>query len=149
MEVSAETLGELLTKWQSILRLRDFDIKPVVVTKTWRKSGDVKIDMDNRMAAVMVHSSVPPEHLEEVVVHELLHLKLFGMDQLIEESISLIYGTDSSDSKREFAYGVFMLELESTVEDLTKALLTAHCGKTDFWFNRVDRQIDEELKLKE
>lgn len=139
-----ETLEELLKKWQRILRLNHWDIKIVQVTKPWRKSGDIKIDMDNRMAALMIHESVPPEHLEEVTVHELLHLKLFGMDQMIEESLNIIYGTED-DPKKEFAYGAFMLELESTVEDLTKGFLSANNDRKEFWFKRVDRQIHEEL----
>lgn len=140
-----DELNELLIKWQTILRLTNWDIKAVTVDQQWRKSGDIKIDADNRMAALMVHESVPEEHLEEVVVHELLHLRLWGMDQLIEESINLIYGNDETDPKREFAYGTFMLELESSVEDLTKALITADSGRKDFWFKRVDLQVQKEL----
>ncbi len=136
-----------LRKWQEILRLQDWDIEIVIVVKPWRKSGDVKIDMDNRMAAVMIHESVPEEHIEEVVLHELLHLKLFGMDQLVEYAIELIYGGDTGtmDPKKEFATGAFMMELESTVEDLTKSLLTASDGRKKFWNKRVDKLVKEEL----
>lgn len=141
-----DPISELLKKWQEILRLSDWDIKPVSVKQDWRKSGDIKIDRDNRMAAVMINETVPEEHLEEVVVHELLHLKLYGMDQLLEETINILFGPDDSDPKKEFAMNTFFLELESTVEDLTKALLTAHSNRKNFWFKRVDRQIKEELK---
>ena len=85
MSISEEQIGVLLTRWQRILRLRDWDIKHVLVTEKWRKSGDIKIDRDNRMAALMVNDSVPEKQLEEVVVHELLHLRLYGMDQMIIE----------------------------------------------------------------
>ncbi|MCK5133556.1 MAG: hypothetical protein KAR40_15555 [Candidatus Sabulitectum sp.] len=149
MMITEEQIGGFLKKWQDILRLRDWDIKPVLVTRNWRKSGDVKIDRDNHMAAVMIHDSTDPAHLEEVVVHELLHLKLYGMDQLLEETINILFGSDDSDPKKEFAMNTFFLELESTVEDLTKAMLTAHGRQTDFWFKRVDRQIEEELRSRE
>lgn len=145
MKITEEPIAELLKKWQDILRLRDWDIKPVVVEQEWRKSGDIKIDRDNHMAAVMIHESTDPAHLEEVVVHELLHLKLYGMDQLLEETINLLFGPNDSDPKKGFAMNMFFLELESTVEDLTKALLTASSNRKDFWFKRVDRQIREEL----
>ena len=135
----------MLNKWQKILRLSDWDIKLVLVTKDWRKSGDIKIDRDNQMAALMIHESVPEKQLEELIVHELLHLRLYGMDQLIEGNINIIFGSDDSDPKREFAMNTFFVELESTVENLTKALLTAAGKDTEFWFNRVDKQIDEEL----
>ena len=136
----------MLKKWQKTLRLRDWDIKHVLVTEEWRKSGDIKIDRDNQMAALMVHESVPEEQLEEVVVHELLHLRLYGMDQMIEANIDIIFGSSGSDPKKEFAMNTFFIELESTVENLTKALLTAAGREKEFWFKRVDKQIGEELK---
>lgn len=147
MKNNKGTAAFLLEKWQKILRLNDWDIDIVNVEKPWRKSGDVKIDWDNHMAALMLHDSVPEEHIEEVVVHELLHLKLNGMDQMIEYAIDLIYGTEKNvmDPKREFATGAFMIELESTVEDLTKSLLSAYDGRTEFWNKRVNRQVEEEL----
>jgi len=146
MSISEKQIGVLLTRWQRILRLRDWDIKHVLVTEKWRKSGDIKIDRDNRMAALMVNDSVPEKQLEEVVVHELLHLRLYGMDQMIEANIDIIFGSDSSDPKKQFAINTFFIELESTVENLTKALLTASGREKDFWFNRVDKQIEKELK---
>lgn len=148
MSISEEQIGVLLKKWQKTLRLRDWDIKLVLVTDKWRKSGDIKIDRDNQMAALMIHESVPEEQLEEVVVHELLHLRLYGMDQMIEANIDIIFGPDSSDPKKQFAINTFFIELESTVENLTKALLTSAGREKDFWFNRVDREINEELKVK-
>lgn len=134
---------KLLRKWQKTLRLSDWDIKTVIVEQEWRKSGDIKIDLDNRMAALMVHTSIPEEHLEEVIVHELLHLRLYRMDQMLEESLNIIYGREETKEK-ELAYGLFMLELETTVEDLTKSMLTASDNREEFWYKRVDRQIAEE-----
>jgi len=143
--MNVERAGECLRKWQRVLRLRDWDIKLTTVSTDWRKSGDVKIDRDNRMAAVLLHESIPEEHLEEVLVHELLHLKVYGMDQMIERLIELLY-PEEEDPGRAFAMDSFMLELETTVEDLTKAMLTAGGENREFWFKRVDRQIDEELR---
>ncbi len=146
MKINEEQIGQLLTKWQEIMRLKDWDIKAVLVKQSWRKSGDIKIDVSNQMAAVLIHESVPQSQLEEVIVHELLHLRLYGMDQLLEETIQILFGADDADPKKQFAMNTFFLELESTVENLTKAMLTAHGKQTDFWFNRVDKQIVEELK---
>jgi hypothetical protein len=143
--MNSERAAEYLSKWQRVLRLSDWDIKLTTVSADWRKSGDVKIDRDNSMAAVLLHESIPDEHLEEVVVHELLHLKVYGMDQMIERLIELLY-PEEDDPGRAFAMDSFMLELESTVEDLTKALLTAGGENREFWFKRVDRQIEEELR---
>lgn len=146
MAITEEQIRQLLIKWQEIIRFQDWDIKPVLVKQNWRKSGDIKIDRVNQMAALMIHESVPEPQLEEVIVHELLHLRLYGMDQLLQETINILFGTDDTDTKKHFAMNTFYLELESTVENLTKAMLTAHGKQTDFWFNRVNRQIEDELK---
>ena len=95
MSISEEQIGVLLKKWQKTLRLRDWDIKLVLVDKKWRKSGDIKIDRDNQMAALLINGSVPEGQLEEVVVHELLHLRLYGMDQMLEANIDIILKIES------------------------------------------------------
>lgn len=145
MEVNEKSIGEFLDRWQDILRLRDWDIRIVVVRKKWRKSGDIKIDRCNRMAALMINHNLDPVHLEEVVIHELLHLKLYGMDQMIEEYLIALFGSDEKDPKRNFAYDQFMLELESTTEDLTKALLSASGDERVLYFKGVQKQVDEEI----
>ncbi|MBN1435279.1 hypothetical protein JW921_11000 [Candidatus Fermentibacterales bacterium] len=138
-------LADLLAFWQDMLRLRDWDIRTETVTGRWRKSGDIKIDTSNRMAILMISSEVRPEHLEELVVHELLHLKLYGLDQMIEELIACFYGPDESDSKRKFARSTFMEILESTTEDLTKACLGASGWDGELSFRRVEREVRQEL----
>ena len=138
--------SEIQQKWQKILRLKDWDIKTTIVAESWRKSGDIKIDQCNKMAAVMVNSSVTPDFLEEVIVHELLHLKLWKMDQMIESLLLSIYGENEEDPKRNFAYDQFMLALEATTQDLTKALLSTENQNKEFNFNKVDQQITKELE---
>jgi hypothetical protein len=78
MGVNVSKLEELITKWQDILRLRDWDIKLKIVETEWRKSGDIKIDMDDKKAVMLINNNPKSTNLEELVVHELLHLKLWG-----------------------------------------------------------------------
>lgn len=125
MAVNIDHLHNLLAKWQDILRLRDWDIKLELVDSKWRKSGDIKIDAADKKAIMLINKSPKSENLEELVVHELLHLKLWGIDQMIEMLINLVYGESEQDAKRQFAYAQFMELLESTVEDLTKGYLVA------------------------
>jgi len=143
--VDEKMISEYLDKWKPLLSLSDWDIRPVIVRKEWRKSGDVKIDSSNRMAAVMIKSDLDPAFLEQVVVHELLHIKLWGLDQMIEESLNALFGEEDSEGKRVFAFGQFMRELESTTQDLTRALLDASGFEGDYLFNRVQKQIDGEI----
>ncbi len=144
MDLTQEVTG-YLTKWQDILRLRDWDIKIQVVQPSWRKSGDIKIDLEDRKAVFLVNQKPKCTNLEELVVHELLHLKLYGMDQMIDELLSAVYGESEGDSKREFAETQFMKLLESTVEDLTKGYLAAIQSRKPLSFGRLQKQIDEEV----
>jgi len=133
-----------LRKWQDILRLRDWDIKVQVVEASWRKSGDIKIDLEDKKAVFLVNRQPKSTNMEELVIHELLHLKLYGMDQMIEELLLAVYGEKEKDSKKEFAETQFMKLLESTVEDLTKGYLTASKSQKLLSFGRLKTQIDEE-----
>lgn len=146
VSVSEERLAELVNKWKPVLSISDWDIKSVIVRTQWRKSGDIKIDLSNSMAALMIRHDLDPAHLEEVVVHELLHLKLYSLDQLIEESLDALFGGDRKDSKRHLIQGLFMLELETTVQDLTRALLTASGYKGDYLFHRLRKDVASEIE---
>jgi hypothetical protein len=148
MNVDVEDVTEYLGKWQSVLRLRDWDIIVKIVKTSWRKSGDIKIDLDDKKAVLLVNHSPNRENLEELVVHELLHLKLYGLDQMIEELLSAVYGEEEKDPKREFACTQFMKLLESTVEDLTKGYLTAIKSQRPLSFGRLQKQIDDEVESK-
>ena len=145
MGVNVSKLEELITKWQEILRLRDWDIKLKIVETEWRKSGDIKIDMDDKKAVMLINNTPKSTNLEELVVHELLHLKLWGMDQMIEGFINQIFGEGEGDLKKEFAMNQFFLLLESTVEDLAKGFLKANDCKEELSFGRLQKLIDSEI----
>lgn len=137
----------LLAKWQDILRIRDWDIKIKLVEDEWRKSGDIKIDSSNRVAVLMINNHNPNvTNLEALVIHELLHLKLWGMDQMIEGLIYSTFGSDESDEKFKFAYNNFMQILETTTEDLTKGFLTVGADNKEIPFGYVDRQVEAEIE---
>ena len=80
--------------------------------------------MDDRNAILLLNKFNPKQNnLEEIIIHELLHLKLYGMDQMIEALIECVYGKNENDPKRIFAYNQFMSLLEPTANDLTKNFL--------------------------
>lgn len=147
MSFNIKEIDELLKKWQKILRLQDWDIGLKIVEVEWRKTGDIKIDADDKKAILMINNFSPKStNLEEVVIHELLHLKLWGMDQMIEGYLFNIFGQDEKDPKFDFAYGQFMKLLESTVEDLSKSFLSLGAKEKDISFGRLQKQVDDELK---
>ena len=147
MSFDENLIEKYLRKWQERLRLKDWDIKLQLINQEWNKTGDIKIDMTDKKAIVMINNYNPKENnLEPVIIHELLHLKLWGMDQMIEQLIYLVFGKDENDPKFDFAYTQFMNTLESTVEDLSKSFLTLDGGDKKISFERVQKQVDDELK---
>ena len=146
MKINESDLVNYLNKWQDTLRLRDWDINYELVNTEWRKSGDIKIDRDVKQAVLMINNkNIKHTNLEALIIHELLHLKLWGMDQMIESLIYSVFGTDESDPQFEFAYNHFMYELESTVEDLAKAYITIGGENKEISFGRIQKEVDKEL----
>jgi hypothetical protein len=146
MNTNIDEIKKYLSKWQSILRLRDWDITIRMVETKWRKSGDIKIDLEDKKAVLLINRNPKCENTEELIVHELLHLKLYGLDQMLEDLLQMVFGKNKKDSKREFAYTQFMILLESTVEDLAKSFLTASGNQKALSFGRLQKEVDKELK---
>ena len=140
-------LSHLLNRWQVLLRLRDWDIQLQMVTTPWRKTGDIKIDLHDRKAVLLINEANPKnENLEEVIIHELLHLKLWGLDQMLENLLKAVFGDDEKDPRYQFANDQFMDVLETTVEDLTKGYLQLGGEDKELSFGRVQVQVAQELR---
>ena len=85
-----EKLNELFEKWCKKLRIvPTWDVKlEFVDDPELRKTGDFKIDCDDRKAILLLNTGNPKqENLEEVIVHELMHLKMYPLDQVTESLI--------------------------------------------------------------
>ena len=146
MNTNITDMQRYLDKWQAVLRLQDWDIKLQTVNHEWRKSGDIKIDVCDKTAILLVNIFNPKQtNLEELVIHELLHLKLYGMDQTIEKYLNAIYGEDSDDPKQSIAYDDFMVLLESTVNDLAKSFLLQGGEDKEISYGRLQIEVNEEL----
>jgi hypothetical protein len=130
-------INGLFAKWIGILRVKNnWDIKlDLVQDPLFRKTGDLKIDCDDRKAILMLNCLNPKqENLEEVIVHELLHLKLYPLDQLTEGLIDGHYQKDSP--AYDTIYTQFMTMLEQTVEELTKCYLGSFGENKDLSYGR-------------
>ena len=142
-----DALSATMRKWQSTLRLNDWDIKLELVTKAWRKTGDVKIDQANKVAIVLINACNPKQtNIEAVIIHELLHIKLWGMDQMIEALIHAVYGDDEATPQFSFAYTQFMELLECTTQDLTKGYVALGAEDKSASYGRIQQQADDEWK---
>lgn len=146
MEFKEKDLLSYLEKWQEILRLQDWDIRLEVVNQKWRKTGDVKVDRDDKKAILLVNVFNPTsENTEETIIHELLHIKLWDMDQMLEGFLHSLFGKDPEDPRYNFALQQFMILLESTVEDLTKGFLQLGGEEKELSFGRVEGLVKKEL----
>ena len=101
----------------------------------WRKTGDFKIDCDDRKAVLLLNAVSPrQENVEEVIVHELMHIKMYPLDQVTE---SLIVNCFKENSAAEnFAYQQFFTALEQTVEELAKCFLLEFGEDRELSFGR-------------
>lgn len=58
------------------------------------------------------------ENIEEVIIHELMHIKMYPLNQVTESLITNCFKEGTVASK--FAYQQFFTALEQTVEELAK-----------------------------
>lgn len=132
-----QQIQTLFEAWCRKLRIVPaWDVRLEFVEDTaWRKTGDIKIDCDDRKAIVLLNAANPKqENPEEVIVHELLHLKLYPLDQVTESLISSHFEENSAEWN--FAYTQFFNALEQTVEELAKCYLLEFGENRELSFGR-------------
>ena len=104
----------------------------------WPKTGDFKIDCDDRKAILLLNAVEPKqENLEEVIVHELMHIKMYPLDQVTESLIANCFEEGSAAGR--FACQQFFTALEQTVEELTKCFLLEFGDCKEFSYGRCRR----------
>lgn len=105
----------------------------------WWKTGDLKIDCTDRKAILMLNAANPKqENLEEVIVHELMHLKMYPLDQVTESLITSNF--EEGTPAWSFAYTQFFTALEITVEELAKCFLMEFGEDRAFSYGRCGRE---------
>ena len=135
------TTEELFGKWCKKLRISpQWDIKlEMVHDAKWRKTGDFKIDPDDKKAILMLNAVNPKqENIEEVIVHELMHIKMYPLDQVCESLILSNFQEGTNGYK--FAYNQFLGNLEMTVEELTKCFLLEFGENKNLSYGRCNKQ---------
>lgn len=136
-----DLLEKLFDKWCKKLRVVPaWDVKLEIVTDpAWRKTGDIKIDCDDRKAVLLLNGVNPKqENMEEVIVHELFHLKMYPLDQTTESLIESCF--EENSPAQNFAMTQFMITLEQTVEELAKCFLLEFGENKSFSFGRCASQ---------
>lgn len=139
--MTRQQLIEIFDKYCKKLRITPvWDVKlQFIDDPLWPKTGDFKIDCDDRKAILMLNIVNPKQsNLEEVIIHELMHLKMYPLDQVTESLITSHFeeGTDAYN----FAYQQFFLALEQTVEELTKCFLFEFGDNKELSYGRCEKQ---------
>ncbi len=138
--MNRDALLELFEKYLKKLRITPaWDVRlELVEDPNWRKTGDFKIDCDDRKAILLLNAVSPTqENLEEVIVHELMHIKMYPLDQVTESLIANSFEEGSAASN--FAYQQFFTALEQTVEELAKCFLLEFGEDREFSFGRCSK----------
>ena len=134
-------LTALFDKYIKKLRITPaWDVRlEFVEDPAWPKTGDFRIDCDDRKAILLLNTVNPKqENLEEVIVHELMHIKMYPLDQVTESLITNCFEEGSAAGR--FAYQQFFTTLEQTVEELTKCFLLEFGENKEFSYGRCRRQ---------
>ena len=135
-----ETILALFEKYIRKLRITPaWDVRlELVEDPAWPKTGDFKIDCDDRKAILLLNIADPKqENLEEVIVHELMHIKMYPLDQVTESLIRSCFEAQSAAGR--FAYQQFFTTLEQTVEELTKCFLLEFGDRKELSYGRCWR----------
>ena len=135
--MNREEIQALFEKW--IRKLRIYPAWDVhlewVEDPAWRKTGDIKIDCDDKKAVLLLNGVNPKqENLEEVIVHELFHLKMYPLDQTTESLIENCF--EEGSAEQNFAMTQFFTTLEQTVEELAKCFLLEFGENRELSFGR-------------
>lgn len=105
----------------------------------WPKTGDFKIDCTDHKAILLLNAANPKqENLEEVIVHELMHIKMYPLDQVTESLITSHF--EEGTPAWNFAYTQFFTALEVTVEELAKCFLLEFGEDRELSYGRCSRE---------
>ena len=79
------------------------------------------------------------ENFEEIIVHELMHIKMYPLDQVTESLIVNCFEEGSAANK--FAYEQFFTTLEQTVEELAKCFLLEFGENKELSYGRCRQEM--------
>lgn len=141
MKESKEELILLFEKYCKKLRITPpWDIRlEFVEDPDWIKTGDFKIDCTDQKAILLLNiANSKQENLEEVIVHELMHIKMYPLDQVTESLITSNF--EEGTPGYNLAYTQFFTTLEQTVEELTKCFLLEFGENKELSYGRCRKE---------
>lgn len=142
---------ELQDKFDNLVKIFNFDgwnIKLEFIEHEWKNTGNVKVDIEGKTAIVYLNIFNPKmENLEQVLIHELCHIKLWKLDQYCESLLNSTF-EDEESSAYKFAYDQFMLNLEITTEEIARTYINLIAENKNLSFNRCETRMPYREKIK-
>ena len=124
-----------------LFRFDDWNIKLEFVEHDWKNTGNVKVDIEGKTAIVYLNIFNPKmENYEQVLVHELCHIKLWKLDQYCESLLDSTF-EDKNSIAYKFGYDQFMLHLEQTTEEFARTILHMIGKNKQISFNRCENRM--------
>ena len=118
--LTMNNLDELLMYWKKRLLLNNWDLSIELVEfarQDYPQNGDIRIYPKEKKAIVLI-SHKPIKDEEYIIVHELVHLMIFNLDNYYENLV-----LKESTRKLEDYHNQYKQILEDTVDHLAKAYI--------------------------
>lgn len=123
------------------MELSDWNLKLEFVEHDWKNTGNVKVDMDDKTAIVYLNIFNPKcENLEEVMIHELCHIKIWKLDLYCESLLDATF-IDKSSKEYKFGYNQFMSALEQTTQEFAKTYTKLLAKNKNLSLNRCRERM--------
>lgn len=122
--------------------LSEWNIKLEFIEHDWKNTGNVKVDEEDKTAIVYLNVFNPKmENLEQVLIHELCHVKLWKLDTYCESLLDSTF-TDKESKEYKFGYDMFMVALERTTEEFAMTYTEWLAKDKKLSFNRCDKRME-------
>lgn len=120
------------------MELEDWNLKLEFIEYDWKNTGNIKVDMDDRSAIVYLNIFNPKsDNLEETLIHELCHLKMWKLDLYCESLLDATF-KDKDSTEYRFGYNQFMSSLEQTVQEFAKTYVKQLASDKKLSFKRCE-----------
>lgn len=124
------------------MELQQWNLKLEFVEHDWKNTGNVKVDKDGKTAIVYLNIFNPKnENLEQVMIHELCHVKLWKLDLYCESLLDATF-EDKTSKEYKFGYNQFMSALEQTTEEFAKTYTKMLAKDKNLSFNRCEQRMN-------
>ena len=139
--IDKEFLQSQFKYFIEVMEMTHWNLKLEFVEHDWKNTGNVKVDMDNKTAIVYLNVFNPKcENLEEVMIHELCHIKLWKLDLYCESLLDSTF--DNKNTKEyKFGYNQFMNALEQTTQEIAKTYTKLLANNKNLSCNRCAERM--------